>query len=187
MPQRCSYTIQPYNANVCQLRFDFTSVNLAPPTTTNTEVACDAQFLDINGKVFCGDLTGQHLYVPIDQSTGMLGSEFTLQFSTQGIITGTTTKWNIQVTQLECPQTGTPQKNGFLTIPRQSTLQDLRRMFAPKSNDIDMLAPHGCDQYYTLQQASIESFNFQNGRGQYPPNLHYTICVKREAGDSTLE
>lgn len=185
---RCTYSIQPYNANVCQLRFDFISVNLAPPTTTgNAPGTCDNQLLDINGMVLCGDLSGQHLYVPIDQSTGILGSEFSLQFLTQGVVTGSTAKWNIQVTQLECPLTPTTNKNSIFTIPRQSTLQDLRKMFTPKSNDGDMLAPSGCDQYYTQQKGNIRSFNYQNGLGQYPQNLHYTICVKRGAGDSTLE
>lgn len=185
---RCTYSIQPYNANVCQLRFDFISANLASPTTTgNSPGACDNQMLDINGMVLCGDLSGQHLYVPIDQSNGIMGSEFSLQFLTQGIVAPTTTKWNIQVTQLECPQPATTNKHGFLTIPRQSTLNDLRKMFAPKSNDVDLIAPAGCDQYYTQQKGNIRSFNYQNGLGQYPQNLHYTICVKRGAGDSTLE
>lgn len=183
----CGYTIQPYSAKVCQLRFEFNSVVLAPPTTTgNSAGACENQLLDINGMTLCGDLSGQHLYVPIDQSNSVLGSGFILQFLTQGMTT-TTAKWNIQVTQLECPEPASQSKLSFLTIPRQSTLRDLRRMFTLKSSEVDEIAPAGCDQYYTQKKGNIRSFNYQNGLGQYPQNLHYTICVKRGSGDKTLE
>lgn len=134
----------------------------------------------------CGDLSGQHLYVSIDQSNSLAGSGFVLQFLNQGM-TETTAKWNIHVTQLECPQPASTRKLGFLTIPRQSTLRDLRKMFASKSSEGDVTAPIGCDQYYTEKKGNIRSFNYQNGVGQYPQNLHYTICVKRGSGDKTLE
>lgn len=131
--------------------------------------------------MLCGDLSGQHLIVPIDQF-----ADFTFQFYMQGSVGALTNQWKIQVTQLECPQTDSANKPGLFTIPRRTSLNDLRKMFAPKSNDAEMIAPPGCDQYYTEQSRTIKSFNYKVG-GQYPFNLHYTICIKRRIGDTTLK
>lgn len=67
----CSVTIPRVPAGVCQIRLDFVSFNLKPPTSGE----CDVDKLIIDGQAqnnvvppLCGNNNGQHMYLDIDRS-----------------------------------------------------------------------------------------------------------------------
>jgi len=70
---QCPFTVRKCDSNVCALRLDFVAFNTLGPANTE-EVnggACRDQFIvtsDATGfttPTLCGDLTGQHIYVPL--------------------------------------------------------------------------------------------------------------------------
>lgn len=158
-PERCTYTVQKHNSQVCQLLVKFTEFNSPQPETRrggdgSPSKSC-IEFLDINGMVLCGVNTGQHLYIPMDSS-----SEVSFQFHGNKQST-----WNLQVTQLECAS----------------------NFFRLTSADTHLLAPSNCNQYFSDSKGRIESFNYNGGSGVYPSNLNYAICIKRPTAKSTLQ
>lgn len=95
-PDRCTYTIHKHNSQVCQFLVKFIEFDSPQPVTTrggdgSPSKTC-TEFLDINGKVICGNNSGQHLYVPVDSA-----DEISFQFHGNH-----KSSWNLHVTQLEC-------------------------------------------------------------------------------------
>uniref|UniRef100_A0A6P4E211 Uncharacterized protein LOC108038189 n=1 Tax=Drosophila rhopaloa TaxID=1041015 RepID=A0A6P4E211_DRORH len=61
--------------------------------------------------------------------------------------------------------------------------QLIQSLTSPSVADLELLAPLGCDQYFTTTTGGIVSFNFAGGI--YMPNMKYSICVKG-AADSEI-
>lgn len=97
----CSYTFSRFASDICQLRLDFDTLQVAtPPSTTGlcTTVDSIAITQPTSGTIptICGTLTGQHMYL----ETGSSGTMGTIAFTIGS--TTTTRQWNIKVTAIEC-------------------------------------------------------------------------------------
>ncbi|XP_055543994.1 uncharacterized protein LOC129729448 [Wyeomyia smithii] len=175
----CSYTIRAFNLRICQLRLDFNSFNLAPPTPdSGSECIVDTlsiQNLDFN---LCGENTGQHIYVPFTPTLSAL--TMAINFNLGARLPGQSAPyWNIRVQQLECP-IGVSYASK-LAVRTEST--GLTKTF---HHDLASLAPTGCLQYHTAQTGVIKSFNFNLG-GPYIGGMHYAICFRRLRTNTALK
>ncbi|XP_062552459.1 uncharacterized protein LOC134217664 [Armigeres subalbatus] len=173
----CSYNIRAINLRVCQLRLDFNSFNLAPPTI-NPYPSCNIDTLSIANLDFnlCGENSGQHIYVPFSPTLGNM--TLTINFNLGARILGQTGPyWNVRVQQLECPVGAAYASK---TAVRSESLVKTFH------NDLNDLAPTGCLQYYTAQTGIVKSFNFNNG-GPYIGNMNYAICFRRTRVNTSLK
>ncbi|EDW79805.2 uncharacterized protein Dwil_GK17983 [Drosophila willistoni] len=181
----CTYTIEPYSSNVQQLRIDFEQFELSQPTvsTADSSMLECLDYFDAGGFKFCGLNTGQHFYLPFNVAAGM--DQITLIFSVG--TRQTAPSWRLIVTQLEAPMASSKRKSSVSGVST-NTLQDLRNIFASHHADYDLLAPAGCQQYYTESTGTIRSFNYQASLDyNYMPSLSYTICIKSVPTTSVIE
>ncbi|XP_036219434.2 uncharacterized protein [Bactrocera oleae] len=179
----CQYTIRRQSNHVCQLLIRFQHFELQQPTTdaiTNT-LSCTDSFT-VGRFTLCGDNSGQHIYIPF------VGESAALNFNLPS--RSSQSNWHLIVEQLECPpapshlaDTLPPLIGGMV-----KDLLDLRNVFSKFISDIDLLAPAGCDQYYTEPSGQIKSFNYRDGiNTHYMTNLKYTICIKQTMTANLVE
>ncbi|EDW08662.1 uncharacterized protein LOC6578824 [Drosophila mojavensis] len=184
----CQYTIEAYSANVQQLRIDFEQFELQQPTFSATDdrlLECQDYF-EAGSFKLCGMNAGQHLYLPFNVAAGI--DQITLTFSVPS--RWQQSNWRLIVTQLEAPQASSKRKTSMLGGLGGSgnSLQDLRSIFASHHADYELLAPAGCQQYYTELTGTIRSFNYQPTMGSvYMPETSYTICIKSTPSASMIE
>lgn len=142
--------------------------------------------LEIGDYSLCGDNRGQHLYLPFNVDEGVKDISLVFKF----VHRWTSSKWHLVVTQLECPSHKRLGQR-LLEDGLGGLLVDGRSMLNGKSaieNDWELLAPTGCDQYYTKASGTIKSFNFKaDGSSRYPPNMKYTMCIKAVNGATIVE
>ncbi|XP_022228595.2 uncharacterized protein LOC111078297 [Drosophila obscura] len=181
-----TYTIEAYSVNVQQLRIDFEQFELQQPILTDAMLECQDYF-EAGGFKLCGVNTGQHLYLPFNVAAGI--EQVTLTFAVPTSWTGT--NWRLIVTQLEGPAASTKRRSSAASSTftgSTNTLQDLRNIFASHHADYELLAPAGCQQFYTEPTGTIRSFNYQAMLGSnYMPDLNYNICIKSVASASMIE
>jgi len=176
MPEgACNAKICPCASNICQLRLDFLTFNIAQPSVDGTALSkalngvvvagagkdvatmgqCNTDTFSVTAPgsiappVICGQNDGQHIYVDASNDCNTLS----FQLAGQG-----TRMWEIKVTQYSC--------------------------------DFNNLAPPGCLQYYygvtpgaTTQampatDGTVESFNFAGKL--HLANQNQNICIRRE-------
>ena len=95
----CSFSVQPLNSDICQLRLDFDNFDL---TETSTNVGTCVDTFDVTSGSsrdyfsLCGTLTGQHMYM----ETGRKTTDQTLSFTIA--TTSTVATWRIKVNQISC-------------------------------------------------------------------------------------
>ncbi|KAI8118133.1 hypothetical protein FF38_09714 [Lucilia cuprina] len=182
----CIYTIQPYSPDVCQLLIQFERFEMQPPNydAGNNVLECGDN-LSIGDFTLCGDNNGQHLYLPFNVASGV--PEITLTFNLPNRWSASI--WRLVVTQLECPAQPKKRAQSFMPFVNGNNLQNLRTIFTSHSNaDLELLAPHGCHQYYTQLTGSIKSFNYKpDGSTYYLPNMNYVICIKPTGGVNMIE
>ncbi|KAJ3636082.1 hypothetical protein MTP99_008921 [Tenebrio molitor] len=94
----CTLTIQKCNDDICQVRIDFLSLNLAQP---NPQGVCDTDALTITGgagpvPVICGENTGQHVYVDFNGNSTIQINVMTSSTDSIG------RNWNFLITQIAC-------------------------------------------------------------------------------------
>ncbi|ALC41128.1 CG17047 [Drosophila busckii] len=180
----CQYTIEAYNNNVQQLRIDFEQFELPPPTESSTDerqLEC-VDALEVGNFKLCGLNSGQHLYLPFNVASGI--DQLTLTFSLP--TRSQQSSWRLIVTQLEAPQASNKRKQS--SFNGVNGLQDLRNIFASHHADYELLAPSGCQQYYTELSGNIRSFNYRpNMESTYLPDTSYTICIKSIPSASMIE
>ena len=76
-PNYCTYTIKVTDPDICQVRMDFLSFRISGPSLTNPtppygkcqndRMAVFSRVPDLGlseGNLICGDMSGQHIYVP---------------------------------------------------------------------------------------------------------------------------
>jgi len=170
----CIYTICPTTTDICKLRIDMETMQIAAPTEYDSSLitaaaslrqhntmagACSTDTMTVSnpGKqalpVICGYNTGQHMFVPASSSCNTI---------TLNIDTGTTTtrKWQFKITQYECTSKLIPQE--------------------------------GCLQYFTGLSGQFASFNFDTSAttvsltGTHLQNQYYSVCWRRERGYCSL-
>ena len=119
----CTYTFCKANTEVCKLRIDFDTMELAQPEGVTLPAAaasitdganfghCETDSLTISNPggnippTICGYNTGQHMYVPASDQCNQIN----IDIDTGS--TSTTRKWQIKVTQYECGNMMAPQEN----------------------------------------------------------------------------
>lgn len=169
-PQVCDYTVCPNSADICKLRIDLTTFNIAAPVTYNGPITAGIIVPAINGigpsvghcttdsfsvsvsggvspPVICGLNSGHHLYVA---ATGCNKLSFNI-----GTGTSATRSWSLKVSQLDCA---------------------------------NRLTDHDCLQYLTGISGTFSSFNFDTSlttitsgsNVNHLANQHYSICFRRE-------
>ena len=95
----CSFSVQPLNSDICQLRLDFDNFDL---TETSPVVGSCVDTFDVTSGSsrdyfsLCGTLTGQHMYM----ETGRKTTDQTLSFTIA--TTSTVATWRIKVNQISC-------------------------------------------------------------------------------------
>ncbi|XP_061401827.1 uncharacterized protein LOC133337632 [Musca vetustissima] len=180
----CVYHIRPYSPNVCQLLVEFKEFELQQPVLDPQTLRLECgDHLEIGDFSLCGDNTGQHLYLPFNVAKGE--KEIALTFNLPH--RWSSSKWHLIVTQLECP---VHKRLGQRLL--DEVLMDgrtiLSAMASDSSHDWELLAPTGCNQYFTKTVGTIKSFNFKNdGSSRYLPNMKYVICIKAVNGATIIE
>jgi len=164
------YTICPCSSDVCRIKFDFTTFNLAAPYTSAAGTGVGAQIAVAVGDcqidtfsitspgyagspIICGTNANQHMIMDVD---GTSCSKINIGL---GNGAGTTAReWDIMVTQYRCGE-----EDG---------------------------GPPGCLQWHTSSTGSVRSFNFPNqSRGTavgsgvtHLSSQEYEICIRTPAG-----
>ena len=102
------HTVQivPVNENICQIRLDFLDFELDGGSVIDKQ--CDRDMFRVSGGVtqqsqkwglFCGENSGQHLYVPV---MGSMGAPVSISIVTadrsSGNFSVTNYKWNVKIT-----------------------------------------------------------------------------------------
>ncbi|KAL7639304.1 UNVERIFIED_CONTAM: hypothetical protein RMT77_009793 [Armadillidium vulgare] len=95
----CTLTINRINANICQMRFEFLTLELSQPDSDGN---CVTDFLTVTGGTYesptiCGSNTGQHMYVDVDPQGGAV--RLTVDRTAASM---SDRMWKVQVTQIEC-------------------------------------------------------------------------------------
>nr|XP_045603360.1 uncharacterized protein LOC123761390 [Procambarus clarkii] len=95
----CTLTINHLDNNICQMRFDFITLDLSQPDSNGI---CTDDFLTVTGGVssvpmICGYNSGQHIYYDVDPNGGAV--KLTVDRSAQASLLKT---WNIKVSQIAC-------------------------------------------------------------------------------------
>jgi len=168
----CTYTFCKSNSDVCKLRIDYETMNIAGPVTYTTAAPyattlnyklgwelgdCNTDTMTVSNPggssppVICGYNTGQHMWVPASDSCNMIN------FDIDTGSTGTTRTWQIKVTQFECNDLKAPEQD--------------------------------CLQWHTAEYGTIASFNFDTTlsttAGITADKTHlssqqYDICIRRK-------
>ncbi|XP_023952196.1 uncharacterized protein LOC112056084 [Bicyclus anynana] len=192
----CSYNIEINNNNVCQMRIDFETFNLAPPTTVEAVdnvtqrpgYMCKNDIFrvsNLHGNAeslpsLCGDNSGQHFYVRVNASINdrsvRLDFKLADRISQPNLPQAT---WKIKVTQLECFNTLGKYRDGILDAITASL--PATPFTTTADRDEYLIAPPGCLQYYPDRAGFFESFNYNRGAGPYIANLAYATCFKRSS------
>uniref|UniRef100_A0A2S2P7N4 CUB domain-containing protein n=1 Tax=Schizaphis graminum TaxID=13262 RepID=A0A2S2P7N4_SCHGA len=189
----CSYKIN-VRRNVCQLRIDFERFSLGQPTKQTSESAytCERDEFTlisngdtkINVPVLCGENSGQHVYVPVNQQQydpkNNNKQQITLRFrltARDEDYTDPEPFWKLKISQLECQTTSTNWWK-IKDIARQ--VWDWEDEERDATRFKYSLAPEGCLQYFTDKHGSFESFNYNKGMGHYLGNLNYATCFRRD-------
>merc|ERR1711983_21237 len=143
--QTIVYTINKMNADICQIRLDFTTFIIAGPSVTTEAITAGASTMCQDGLTLatsdntavtsspsgtlCGLLTGEHIYVDLSPT-----SSDALTATLTTLVSGTLTPaiaqrvWDIKTSQIECHAT--------------------------------YRAPPGCQRYMMKESGKIASYNF---------------------------
>ncbi|XP_065368396.1 uncharacterized protein LOC135960921 [Calliphora vicina] len=180
-PRECVYKINAYSSNVCQLRIEF-GYTLAPPSLPGQDndlkyVQCDKDYFQAGDVKLCGTESAQHIYLPFNRTAGVTSVELMVALANRVSYNNLPTpKWNIFVTQLECP-VGAAIRG---VVPIEPALG------SSTIKDGFFVAPPGCLQYFPYAEGTVTSFNFDQGKGIYPGKLNYAICFRRTEDTKAL-
>ncbi|XP_059620666.1 uncharacterized protein LOC132264464 [Phlebotomus argentipes] len=189
----CNHNIIMINENICQLRLDFESFLLAPPTDIGGVPMCLVDTFQVKDFQLCGVNDGQHAYVDVTPGT-QLNVELSFTLMDRALNPALPDpQWRILVTQIECAPGAVTVRTGRDLIEDLSAEDEYTREPRVLHNqppayilDQAILAPRGCLQYFSTPSGFIESFNFNHGMGTYPGNMHYAICFKRRPNDKRI-
>jgi len=170
----CKARICKANANICQIRLDFSTFVITGPSTSSVSLGlmlagefnpggvkvsdatqCLTDTFSITNQVtvpvICGTNSGYHVY--FDASDACNSLDFQLGNVATGVTTAATRSWSIKINQYAC--------------------------------DYENLAPPGCTQYHFGSDATnyIYTFNYQSGSGKHLADQNQVICVRRESGN----
>ncbi|KAK8389628.1 hypothetical protein O3P69_008963 [Scylla paramamosain] len=97
--QSCTLTVNRINTNICQLRLDFDTLNLAQP---NLNGVCDSDSFSLSGGMsivpqICGTATNQHMYYDVDPHGGVVKVHID-----RSVLNVSPAPWRIRVAQIPC-------------------------------------------------------------------------------------
>jgi len=158
-----SYPVTKCSSEICQVRLDFITTNLAQPVAA-TGVCTAQDFITVTAgggetiPTLCGDLSGQHLYF----DAGNTNTAGTIAITTNSAnAAGGTKNWRIKVSQIECSSSSR--------------------------------APNGCLQYYFENVNTVSSFNWDGSTarsgtdGGLLANMDYKACIRQNKGMCAVE
>eukprot|EP00094_Tigriopus_californicus_P011923 TCALIF_11518-PA protein Name:"Protein of unknown function" AED:0.17 eAED:0.17 QI:15/0.71/1/1/0.57/0.75/8/59/249 len=144
VPSDCSYTICKSNPNICRIRLDFQSFDIAGPTS---DMIADATGLTsigdclsdsfsftapggLGSPIICGFNTGQHMILDASDSCNVAS------FNIDPV--GTTAReWDIKVTQFDCAdEAGAALQPYIVTFKTDEGETDDERMAAPTTGSV---------------------------------------------------
>jgi hypothetical protein len=179
-----AYTLNKMNADICQIRLDFTEFIIGGPTNTRENIPaasltnCDRDTMKIttteitaiasmNPGTFCGALTGEHLYIDLTR-TAADAATLTITTAATATLTPAIAQrvWDIQTSQIPCYAS--------------------------------YRAPPGCDRYFTQDYGKIISFNFYKvasstlattaqNTGLELASQRVNTCIRRSKGMCCVE
>ncbi|EDX09783.1 uncharacterized protein LOC6737360 [Drosophila simulans] len=154
---RCSIVVTPPDSSICQLRVDFLSLSLAPPSGDGF---CSTDALTITGGAsqvpsICGENAGQHVYVDFN---GV--SPITISVATSGSYTFNR-NWQFQIRMLGCTSA---------TLAPAGCLQ----YYMPSSGTLASF------NYNSAAASALNSIGVQGTRQL--ANTNYGICIRKAAG-----
>ncbi|KAH8364232.1 hypothetical protein KR084_004434 [Drosophila pseudotakahashii] len=154
---RCSIVVTPPDSSICQLRVDFLSLSLAPPSGDG---ACSTDALTITGGTsqvpsICGENSGQHVYVDFN---GV--NPITISVATSGSYTFNR-NWQFQIRMLGCSSA---------TLAPAGCLQ----YYMPSSGTLASF------NYVSAASSALNSIGVQGTRQL--ANTKYGICIRKAAG-----
>ncbi|KAH8257033.1 hypothetical protein KR038_001735 [Drosophila bunnanda] len=154
---RCSIVVTPPDSSICQLRVDFLSLSLAPPSGDGF---CNTDALTITGGAsqvpsICGENSGQHVYVDFN---GV--SPITISVATSSGYTFNR-NWQFQIRMLGCTSA---------TLAPAGCLQ----YYMPSSGTLASF------NYVSAASSALNSIGVQGTRQL--ANTKYGICIRKAAG-----
>ena len=151
---------------ICQLRFDFDTLEIADPSSTTTQCATDTVAFDspsgYDPPTLCGTITGQHCKfhseLDLEQAAKMASQAFLLnrQHITFLLLFTVYLETASQVTA------------GTITFTFSTTTTSTRKWNVKISQipcHSNFKAPPDCAQYYTGVSGEFTSFNYNQGNG----------------------
>ncbi|BET00007.1 Hypothetical protein NTJ_12822 [Nesidiocoris tenuis] len=157
----CQLTINQQNANICQLKIEFLTLELAPPSIdTNDFGTCSIDYLSLSDNrlpPLCGLNSGQHVYIDFNAAS----SYHPISIDTDGN-TAYNRKWYMKITQIPC--------NSTERAPAGCLMYYNETSGTVSSFNYDTEAPTTGNAAWTRQ------IN----------NLRYGICVKPQAGSCSI-
>jgi len=161
----CAYTVCPINGEICQIRIDFEKFVMAGASTTTGALGqCDDDSMVIsnpsgpNPPLFCGVMTGQHIYMDASSSC------HTLMATIGSTDTSTSREWSMRVSQIECDN------------PLRAPSGCLQYMTGTSG----MIYNFGWSSASSTTGASDATAVHQN-------NQQYTICIRKQEGYCSTE
>lgn len=183
---------------------------------------CNGDNFNIGNITLCGENSGQHskfsnksgrskshfdfsslVYIPFNPRQGERQLTITINTANgNGNANGATRpQWDIAVHQLEC---GHGQSRSLNAIEPASADEQHENIRSPRTFFTEWIAPAGCLQYFIERTGQIDTFNFNNGVGQYLPtgashiimthflgpyigDMNYAICFRRLRNDRSLK
>ncbi|TDG53067.1 hypothetical protein AWZ03_000610 [Drosophila navojoa] len=154
---RCTIVVTPPDSTICQLRIDFMSLSLAPPTGDGL---CTTDALTISGgasqvPTICGENSGQHVYVDFN---GV--SPITISVATSSGYTFNR-NWQFQLRMMGCTSS---------TLAPAGCLQ----YHMPSSGNIASF------NYVSAASSALNSIGVQGTRQL--AGLRYGICIRKATG-----
>jgi len=155
----CEYTVCPISTDICQIRIDFEKFVMAgSSTTTGKKGLCDADTMVIanpsgpNPPIFCGIMTGQHMYIEASTSC------HTMLATIGSLDTTTSREWSMRVSQIECSSD----------------------MLAPGGCLQYYTGTTG--YLYNFGWSGTAVLAASATTAQHQNNQHYNICIRKEEG-----
>ncbi|XP_017781890.1 PREDICTED: uncharacterized protein LOC108566497 [Nicrophorus vespilloides] len=178
----CEMQVDLINENICQIRIDIIDMKIQDPVLNGDKLECEESFTvspESGTPKLCGGNKDTHFYVHLDKPNNLNNAvklNMKLKQITGGIIEPNSPRWNIKVTQLECP-----------SRDKKFALQHKKDTNNRPAEDFHKLAPEGCLQYFTEPSGTIQSFGYESSKMSMITAQDYAICFKRSTSECGIK
>lgn len=192
---RCSLTVKPCDANICQLRIDFLAFSLASP---NGDGVCNMDSFTVTGGSsrvprICGENSGQHVYVDFNgetpiiinvDTTGTFAFNRQFQFQVSQISCSLPTKAPSGCLQYYMEPQGTVQSFNYVSagnsFPNSIGVPGTRQIANQEYGICVRMGASQCSITWSQVSSDIYAFTVTNDVGAVDPTLLGTINVQSQ-------